>query len=396
MRHFHDFELKGQRVVKRVDINSPIDERGEIMSNPRLERHGESIRRLSDVGAKVIVIAHQGRAGKSDFVSLFDHARLLERITQRQVQFLPTTDPEKVRHGIEQMENGDILLLENVRMWEGEDGEHDKSLLVKTIAPIADIYILDALSVSHRDQASVVGFTGHLPSAAGPVLGDEIKALDTLGSGNLTLILGGGKAKDSIKIMRKWLEEKKARKVLLGGAISILFLDAAGHNIADSHAYLEANQLLEHKEEAKELLEKHKEFIVLPDDVALDIGGERIEARVNAIERGEIKDIGENTMQHYHEEIIGAKHIVVNGPMGVYEKEEFGLGTKKVLDSIAESEAFSLVGGGHTITAIKTFEIPESKFSYVSLSGKALVQYLSGVDLPAIKALKANRKSFPI
>ena len=396
MRHFHEFQLKGRRVVKRVDINSPIDEQGEIMSNPRLERHGKSIRRLSDVGAKVIVIAHQGREGKADFVSLSDHARLLERITQRQVQFIPTIDAAKIKSAIEQMENGDILLLENVRMWKGEEGEPHKSLLVKTLAPITDVFVLDALSVSHRKHASVMGLAGHVPSAAGPVLQEEIEALDRIGKGSLTLVLGGGKAKDSLKIMKKWLEEKKASRVLLGGAVSVLFLDAAGHNVADSHAYLKANQLLVHTKDAKELMEKHKELIVLPEDVGLNIDGDRVEARVNAIERGSILDIGENTMQRYHEEIMESKRVLVNGPMGVYEKKEFSLGTRRVLNSVAESESYSLVGGGHTITAIQQFGISEGKFSYVSLSGKALVQYLSGKELPAIRALKENRKSFPI
>ncbi len=396
MRHFHEFQLKGRRVVKRVDINSPVDERGEILSNPRLERHGKSIRRLSDVGAKVIVIAHQGRKGCADFVSLSDHARLLERITQRQVQFLQSTDTDKVRSAIEHMENGDILLLENVRMWEGEDEEPHKSLLVKTLAPMADIFVLDALSVCHREHASVVGLAGHLPSAAGPVLQDEIKALERIGGGDLTLLLGGGKAKDSIRIMKKWLEEKKASRVLLGGMVSILFLDAAGHNIADSHAYLKANQLLEHTKDAKELLARHKEIIRLPEDVGLDINGDRVEARVNAIEKGSIKDIGENTIQKYSEEIRSAKRVLVNGPMGVYEKKEFSLGTERVLHAVAESDAYSLVGGGHTITAIRHFKISEEKFNYVSLSGKALIQYLSGKELPAIRALRENKKSFPI
>ena len=396
MRNFHDFQLKGRRVVKRVDINSPIDERGEIMSNPRLERHGRSIRRLSDVGAKVIVIAHQGRKGGADFVSLGDHARLLERITQRQVQFLPTTDATKIKSAIGQMENGDILLLENVRMWEGEEGEAHNSLLVKTLAPIADVFILDALSVSHREHASVMGLVGHLPSGAGPVLQDEIKALDLIGGGGLTLVLGGGKAKDSIKIMKKWLDEKKANRVLLGGAVSILFLDAAGHNVADSYAYLKANQLLEHTKDAKELLAKHKNRIVLPEDVGLNIDGDRVEARVGAIEKGTIEDIGENTMEQYHEEIMNSTRILINGPMGIYEKKEFGLGTERVLGAIAQSKAYSLVGGGHTITAIGQFGISETNFNYVSLSGKALVQYLSGEDLPAIRALKKNRKSFPL
>lgn len=390
MREFHEFQLRGKRVVKRVDINSPV-EKGRVVMNPRLERHGESIRKLSDAGARVIVLAHQGREGNADFVSLGEHARLLEQITRRQVEFLPSVDAEKVREAVERMKDGDILLLENVRMWEGERGEPNESLLVKTLAPMADLFVLDSLSVSHREHASVVGLAGHAPSAVGPVLKKELDALRDAEQGDATLVLGGGKAEDSLGVMEKWLSEKKARKVLLGGAISVFFLNAAGHNVADTHSYLEAKGLLEYTQQARDLLFKYREAIVLPEDVGLNIGGERVEARVGSIEKGRIQDIGENTIEKYRQEIFSADRIVMNGPMGTYEEKGFELGTRRILESIAESKADSLVGGGHTITAIRKNAIPESSFGYMSLSGKALMQYLSGKELPALSAIKRSR-----
>ncbi|MBD3398674.1 phosphoglycerate kinase [Candidatus Micrarchaeota archaeon] len=391
MKYFHELQLKGKRVVKRVDINSPVTETGAITINPRLERHGKSIAMLSDEGAKVIVLAHQGRKGKKDFVSLREHALLLEILTRKKVEFLESMEPEKVKETIENMKEGDILLLENVRMWKGEEEEGEEGELVKTLGPLTDIFVLDALSVSHRAHSSVVGLTGHAVSVAGPVLRSEIKALENIGEGGLTLILGGGKAKDSLKIMEKWLESGKARKVLLGGAISVLFLHASGKNIGGSLGYLEENGLLEYAEKAKGLLEKYPDEIMLPEDLGLEIGGKRVESGSGEVKEGRIMDIGEKTMEQYAGEILSAKRILVNGPMGVYEKKGFGKGTRKVLEAISESEAFSLVGGGHTITAIKELGLPEDKFSYISLSGKALIQYLSGKDLPAILALKKNR-----
>jgi phosphoglycerate kinase len=390
MRDFHEFQLRGKRVVKRVDINSPI-EAGKVVMNPRLERHGESIRRLSDAGAMVIVIAHQGREGNADFVGLSEHARMLEGIMKRQVEFVPSTEPEAVRAAIERMGEGDILLLENVRMWEGEWGEPADSLLVKTLAPMADLFVLDSLSVSHREHASVIGLAGHAPSAVGPVLRRELDALQDAEGGNATLILGGGKVKDSLNIMEKWLKEGKAGKVLLGGAISVFFMNAAGHNVADTYSYLESKGLLEYTQQARELLFNYREAIVLPEDVGLNIGGSRVEARVGSIARGRIQDIGENTIEKYSEEIFRAPRIIMNGPMGTYEEEGFGLGTRRILEAIAESGAHSLIGGGHTITAIRKNGIPEEKFGYVSLSGKALMKYLSGKELPALSAIKKGR-----
>jgi phosphoglycerate kinase len=390
MKNFHEFQLRGMRVVKRVDINSPV-EGGRVVLNPRLERHGESIRKLSDAGAKLIVLAHQGREGNADFVGLSEHARLLERIVRRQVEFVPSTDPEEAKAAIGRMQNGDILLLENVRMWEGELGAASESLLVKTLAPMADLFVLDSLSVSHREHASIIGLTGHVPSAVGPVLRRELDALSDAEQGDVTLILGGGKVKDSIGIMEKWLEQQKARRVLLGGAISVLFISAAGHDVADTHSYLEAKGLLDYTQAAKDILFKYKEAIVLPEDVGLNVGGSRVEARVGAIERGNIQDIGENTISRYSQEIFSSPRIIMNGPMGTYEEEGFGLGTQRVLEAIAKSDAHSLIGGGHTISAMSRNGISQDKFGYVSLSGKALINYLSGKELPALSAIKNSR-----
>ncbi len=394
MKYFHEIHLKGKRVVKRVDINSPITEEGAITINPRLERHGESIAMLSDKGAKVIVLAHQGRKGKPDFVSLRDHALLLEVITKKKVEFLGSMEPEKVKEAIGKMKDVDILLLENVRMWEGEENKPEESKLVKILGPLTDIFVLDALSVSHRGQASVVGLTEHAESVAGPVLRNEIEALQNIGEGELTLILGGGKAKDSINIMENWLEKGKTKKILLGGALSVLFLYAAGKNVGGSKAYLEENGLLEFEGKAKELLSKYSDKIIVPEDMGVRIEGKRIDLGVNEVTEGDLLDIGPKTAERYAKEILESTRLVINGPMGVYERKGFGLGTKRVLEAIAESEAYSLIGGGHTITAIKELGLPEDKFSYISLSGKALIQYLSGKELPAILALRKNWEKF--
>ena len=393
MRHADELELSGKKVVKRVDINLPLDAEGKPVENPRLRRHAESLKRLTGRGAKVIVLAHQGRKGKSDFLTLEGHAEMLRRHTGLEVRHIPHLSETKVAGEIEQMREGEVLLLENVRMWENEEEEIGGSPLLKVLSSKADAFLLGALSVAHRPHASVVGLTKHLPSASGYVLKSELDALGRMEGGEAVLVIGGGKVRDSLKIIAKWLAEGRASKVLVGGAVAALFLYALGKRTPETNEYLEETGATGHSAEARELLERYEDRIMIPVDVALNIEDERVEAPVSGMEKGGIYDIGEKTIEKYAEEILGAKKIFVNGPMGVYEKEGFGLGTKRVLEAIAESDAYSLVGGGHTITAIEQFGVPEKKFGYVSLSGKALIEYLSGKELPGLKALKENRLS---
>ena len=393
MRHADELELSGKKVVKRVDINLPLDAEGKPVENPRLRRHAESLKRLTDRGAKVIAIAHQGRKGKEDFLTLEGHAEMLGKRTGLEVRHIPHLSETKVASEIEQMKGGEVLLLENVRMWENEEENIEGSPLLKVLSSKADAFLLGALSVAHRPHASVVGLTKHLPSASGYVLRSELDALSRMEGGEAVLVIGGGKVRDSLKIIAKWLAEGRASKVLVGGAVAALFLYALGKRTPETNEYLEETGATEHSTEARELLERYEDRIMIPMDVALNAEDERVEAPVSGMERGGIYDIGEKTIEKYAEEILGAKKIFVNGPMGVYEKEGFGLGTKKVLEAIAESDAYSLVGGGHTITAIEQFGVPEKKFGYVSLSGKALIEYLSGKELPGLKALKENRLS---
>ncbi len=390
MREVGHFEVSGKRVVKRVDINSPIDEKGNIVLNPRIRRHAQSIKELSDRGAKVIVTAHQGRKGEDDFLSLENHARMIAELTGKDVRFIPGTDVARVEKEISGMKPGDIIVLENTRMWKNEEDNIHENPLTKVLAKNSDIYLLDAMSVAHREHASVVGLTKYVKSGVGFVLRNELTALQKMEGGEVLLILGGGKAKDSIRIMRTWLASGKASRVLLGGAVSVLFIYADGYRNEASRKYIEEGGLAAFLPEAKELLEKYRDRIFVPEDVALNVGGERVESRVDALGEGPIMDIGEETIEKYSEEIFNTKKILINGPMGVYEMPQFETGTRKILEAIAESKAFSLVGGGHTISAIEKFKIPEEKFGYVSLSGKALIQYLSGKELPALKALKES------
>ena len=394
MRRISDYDVKGRKVLIRVDFNCAV-ENGRIVPGERIEEHSKTIRKLAEKGAKVIILAHQGRKGKEDFLDLEQHAELIERYMGRPVKYVDDIIGEKAKSAIENLKDGETILLENVRALDDEMTED--GAIVRELSPLVDYYVLDPLSVAHRAQSSVVGFSKRIPAFYGDVIAKEISAVDSIkGMNDIVFVLGGSKAKDSFGIMRAWLSGGKAKKVLTGGALSILLLKAKGYPIGDSEAYFEKEELGKYLEDAKKMLCEFGDRIEVPVDVGVKTGDERIECDSDKIERGEIFDIGEKTIEKYKKIISDADAVVMNGPVGVYEEENFAKGTREILEAIADSKAYSLIGGGHTITAIKKFSMGKSRFGYVSLAGKALIEYLSAQDLPGIKALNENENKFRI
>lgn len=392
-------DVNGKRVIVRADLNSPLENRLVVL-NPRFYEHAKTIKQLSEKGAKLIVLSHQGRKGDHDFISLEQHAKLLENLIGKKIHFVNDIIGEKAKSAIKQLQNGDILLLDNVRLLEDEETEHPhKATIVAELSKLADIFVLDAFSIAHRKHASIIGFMYTLPSCSGPVLSKEIKILKHIEHGEkITFIIGGSKIHDSYLLIKKWLELGRIEKALLAGIPGILSLHAHDHKVGPSYKHLEKLHMTYNEPELKAMIQKHSNLIRHPVDVALDEGGKRkevdiTEKHVETIKH-EIKDIGKKTMEIFKEEIKKAKIIIMNGSPGVYEEEQFAEGTKVILQAIAESNAFSIIGGGHTITAIEKFHIPKEKFGYVSLSGKAFLEYLEGRELPALKALDENEKIF--
>jgi len=394
MRRILDYDIKGKKILVRVDFNCAV-ENGKIIPGERIEAHSQTIKKISEKGAMAIILAHQGREGNEDFLNLEQHAKLLEEYIGMPVKYVNDILGEKAKNAIENMKDGDILLLENVRVLACESTKNGS--IIDVLSPLVDYYVLDALSVAHRAHSSVVGFSDKMPSFYGDVLADEIKAIESVKDvTDVTFILGGSKVKDSFSIMNGWLSDGRAKKFLVGGALSILLLKAEGKSIGDSEEYFNEAELGQYLDDAKEILDKYKDKIELPVDVGLKIDDERIESDTDRIEKGQIFDIGEKTAENYRKIILESSAVVMNGPMGVYEIDEFSKGTKTVLDAISEAKGYSLLGGGHTITAIKKLNIDKSGFSYISLAGKALIEYLCGKELPGIKALNDNEKNFRI
>lgn len=392
MRKLDDAQLEGKRVLLRIDVNSPL-ENGKIVLNPRFHAHAQTVLDYSKKNAKIILLAHQGRKGKKDFTSLEEHAKLLGKLIGKKIQFVDDITGEKAKAAIGQLQNGEILLLDNVRRLTDEEKWEKEPELAKNLTALVDIYVLDAFSIAHRKHTSVVAFAHTLPCYPGPVLSREISALKKINKdGKVTFVVGGSKVHDAYLILKRWLHLGRVDKVLLSGVPAILGLYAKGYKVGKSHDLLIHEHLIDEKGEMEELFSKFGDRILLPVDVGIEKDGKRLDVNVSKIGDGEIKDIGEKTRKLYTEEISKAHTIVMNGSCGVYEEEAFAVGTKAVLQAIADSNAFSIIGGGHTISAIEKFGIPKEKLGYISLAGKAFLQYLEGKELAGLKALEENEQ----
>ncbi len=389
-----DFPIDNQRILVRVDINSPMDPDGKILDDKRFRGHLPTLRDLED--ARVVLMAHQSRAGKKDFTTLEAHARRFTQLLHREVTYVDDIFGSHARESIKAMKPGEVILLENTRFYSEENinrppEDHAKSHMVKQLYPLFDFFVNDAFAVSHRSHLSVVGFTEVLPSAAGRLMEKEIESLDMGVRGNehpSIFVLGGTKADDSIKVIQNVFNRGGVDQVLVTGVVATVFQMAAGINVGEKNREFVAG--LDYSELAsiaKDLLEKNPGKIVVPQDVALDKDGERLDVAMEKVPSDlQIADIGLETIVDFSKKIKEAKIVVLNGTAGIFEKEKFALGTAEILKAATES-GFSIAGGGHTSAAIEQLGL-ESKFSHVSTGGGASISYLSGDLLPGIEALK--------
>lgn len=396
-----DIEVKDKVVLVRVDFNSEVDlKTKKVTSDVRIRAHGEStIKDLAEKGAKVVVLAHQGRKGEPDFIPMKQHAKILEKIINKPVSFVGDLFSEKAQNAIKNLKSGQILVLDNVRGFDGETKkgtpeEHAKTDLVRNLAPLADLFVNDAFAAAHRAHVSMVGFTAVLPSAAGRIMERELKSLSKALENPekpCLFIMGGAKADDSLEISKYVLSKNIADTVIVGGVTSQVFLAAKGYNLGEKNmAFLAKKKVVDLIPGIRELIQMYPKRIATPEDLALDVNGQRKEISINELPTEySIFDVGAKTIDKYNQLIKEAKSIVLSGPMGVYEKKEFAVGTKKIFEEIANSSAFSLAGGGHTISALKQFGLSD-KISYISTAGGALIEFLMGKKLPCVVALEKS------
>ncbi len=408
-------DVKGKTILLRVDINSAVktsqeveDEESDdvkfshsrLLKSPKLAAHAKTIRFLAGDGAKIVVLSHQGRKGRDDFISLEAHTKTMENLTDLKVKFYSWKND--YLGAIKKMKNGDVILLDNTRFLDFETEEktpeeHAKTKEIKELAEVADMFVLDALSVAHRAHASVVGFTALLPSFAGPVLVDELEALDKIENikDNALLVLGGMKPEDSLKIMDKMLCSRRVKQVLVGGVLGELCIIAKGTALGEKDNFLKENKLIDALPEVKRQLEKFNGKICFPVDLAVRRKGAREEISLAELPVEEmIYDVGEVTVQNYDSIIEKAKLVIFNGPVGRFESYQFAYGTRKILEALCRTRAYTIIGGGDTVTAVVRLGFKEKEFGRVSLAGKALLQFLVGNELPGLTALSSKKPSF--
>jgi phosphoglycerate kinase len=397
---FRDFNFKGKTVAVRADLNLPYDPAEKKLSeSPRLKEHIQTIKALIGQGAKTVILAHQGRRGGDDFISLELHLKLLEKRLGQEVKFI---SQDSGLEPIAKLKEGEVALLENVRYYDDETSqktpeEHSKSEISKALSPYLDYFILDSFSVAHRGHASVVGFSQNVPSVAGPVFLKEYEFLREFLAGiqfskNDVFILGGAKPDEPLGMLKE-LFKKRVEKILTTGVISLLFLKAKGYNLGKTENFLKEKGYLNHMDIVLEFAKE--ECILSPLDVAVEKDGKRVEMDIESLPVEEqILDIGQKTIELYSKAIADANIVCMKGPAGMYEKKGFETGTKKLFEAIARSECISLIGGGNSTDAMKKLDIPPEVFTYVSMSGGAFVEFMSGKVLPGIVALEESFEKF--
>ncbi len=397
-----DFDFEGKTVLLRVDVNSPVDPlSGELLDDTRMVLHSKTISELSDMGAKVVILAHQSRPGKSDFTTLKQHALSLSNIINKDVQYVDSIFSSEALNIISNMVNGEIVLLENVRFFSEEmpklsAEEQANSVLVQKLYPLADYFVNDAFATAHRSQTSIIGFSQVLPSIAGRVMELELNSLFGIldnAQEPRVYVLGGIKADDSINVMANALRSNQADYILTTGLVANIFLVAKGVNLQEYNLnFIKERGYVDYIDFAKGLLDEFEDKIILPVDLAILEDDSRVEYDVDEIPNLPIYDIGSKTIELYKEKILGAKTLFANGPAGVFEKDGFNIGTEDLLNAIAQSNGFSIIGGGHLAAAASSMDLDDD-VTHISSGGGASINLIAGEELPAVKALIESAKT---
>lgn len=383
-----DLDLKGKRVFCRVDFNVPMKD-GEVTDDTRIRAAVPTIEYLIGNGAKVILASHLGRpkGEVNEEMRLAAAGARLSELLHKEVKSLKESIGETVENEIKQMQEGDILLLENVRFHAGEEKNDDG--LAKSFAALADVFVNDAFGAAHRAHASTAGIAKHLPSVSGLLLEKE---LDVLGKAlsqperPFTAIIGGAKVKDKIGVIDHLLD--KVDNLLIGGGLSYTFIKAQGHEIGNS--LVEEDKLELARTFLKKAEEKGVKFFLPVDATVASEFSKDAETKHVKIE--EIPsdwmglDIGPETADLYEDVIKNSKLVIWNGPMGVFEMEPFANGTRSVAQAMAETEAYTIIGGGDSAAAVEKFNVAD-KMDHISTGGGASLEFMEGKELPGVSAL---------
>jgi phosphoglycerate kinase len=361
------------------------------------------------VKAKVIIMAHQSRPGKDDFTSTLGHARELGRLLGRQVKWVADIHGEKAMAAIEELESGDLLMLNNIRMDEeevsvqGDMNAMAESQLVQRLSSVADLYVNDAFACAHRSTPSIVGFSSMLPCVAGELMGNELRKLDMALEAPkrpCLAVLGGIKVDDSIQVAENMLRNGIADALWPTGGVANLLLDLAGFDIGEPNRAFLKKELdknwIDTLQRAKGLIEDYGNKIHLPVDLAANIEGNRVDIPLKDFPiEAPFHDLGISSILHLSAAIKQAGTIILNGPAGVFENTDFALGTVEMLNACAESPGYAVMGGGHTATLVSKRGLA-NRMGHVSTGGGACLDYIAGRPLPGVVSLEQSAVAFGV
>ncbi|MFS0920960.1 phosphoglycerate kinase [Brevibacillus sp. 179-C 1.1 NHS] len=390
-KSIRDVELAGKRVFCRVDFNVPMQD-GVITDDTRIRAAVPTIRFMMEAGAKVILASHFGRP-KGQVVEemrLTPVAAHLSSLLGKDVRKLDDCHGADVEAAVEQMESGDVILLENVRFHAGE--EKNDPELAKSFAALADLFVNDAFGTAHRAHASTAGIAEYIPAVAGLLMEKEIRFMGGALSNPerpFTAIVGGAKVKDKIAVIENLLT--KVDHLIIGGGMANTFLKAQGYGIGASLCEDDKLDL------ARTLMEQAKERgvqLLMPVDVVVAdrfaADAEKQVVAIDAIPEGWMAlDIGPKTVETYHSVIVDSKTVVWNGPMGVFEMDAFAGGTIGVAKAMAACNGTTIIGGGDSVAAVEKAGVAE-QMTHISTGGGASLEFMEGKELPGVAVLAEN------
>ena len=402
-----DVNLDGLTVLYRVDVNSPIEpSSGELLDDGRLRAIIPTIEKLSKT--KLVILGHQSRPGKSDFTDMSSHSKRLQSIIGREVKFVSDICGEFAIQSIENLLDGEILFLDNVRMNEEEYGKKYKSNedtentnIIDSLVEIADVYVTDAFAASHRRSPTLTGFASRIPNVCGLLMEKEIDglriALHNPPQPYLS-ILGGAKADDSLRVAKNLIKKGFIDTVAFVGVAGNMMLWAAGHDIGEVNKNFIRENLGDEFENtwnyASNLISEHSDLLFLPSDLAIEEEDKRIPISLDDLPTEfPIYDIGIQTLMDLRPIIKQASCILWNGPASYFELPKFAFGTIEILNMCSEADGITIIGGGHTSALVN--QRGASKFmTHNSTGGGSTMSFLSGERMPVIEALKKSYSIF--
>lgn len=406
MRSIRDVSYQGKTVLLRLDINSPIDPvTKKIVNENRLKKSVPTVNYLIESGAKVVIIAHQGDTlDYQNLIPLKEHAEILSRLTNHHIDYIDDVCGIEAVNRVKNLKESEAIILGNLRYLTEEISHFETVVrltpkemtncwLVRQLAPIVDAYVNDAFSAAHRGCPSMVAFEEILPTAAGDLLFQEYKTLSNVLKNPAhpsVFVLGGAKISDAFGMMEQVLENGTADRILTTGVTGAVFLLAMGKKIGKQYEdWLDSKQFMPFVHEAKKYLDKFGDRIEVPSDLAYAVNGVRYEIDIDQLPKDDVSflDIGTKTQDAYRKIILEAKTLFANGPAGVYEDELFINGTKACWQAIADSDGFSVIGGGDTVSSASKF-IDLKHIGYVCTAGGAMVRFMTGKTLALIEAME--------